>query len=221
MVPSTLGPEISVCVRSLNTPFSSSPIALARSSTEGRVFLGWLPFLSWVISGLLEGVESLADAFTASSVSALVLVAWDVLAAAASAWGFFLLSFLLLSDFWDFALLAAGVCSAASRSMCPTMCGPFTSGTTVSTIWLSALRAVLAERFFSWRSCNCSSALLRKLLSALKALFKSSYCLSSSFWLGSLVATGAPFSFKRSVIDCSPTPNSLIALFNLILMQCD
>jgi len=47
----------------------------------------------------------------------------------------------------------------------------------------------------------------------------SSYCLSSSFWLGSLLATGAPFSFRRSVIDCKPTPNSLIALFNLILMQ--
>ena len=39
MVPSTLGPASSGLLRSLNTPSSSSPMALARSSTEG--FTRW------------------------------------------------------------------------------------------------------------------------------------------------------------------------------------
>ena len=180
----------------------------------------------WVIGCGLE-VELSAWAFTASSSTPVLTAASGVFAAvAALACGLFTLlagaslasAFVFLLSFW-FLPVCFLLFPAVSRSIWPTMCGPFTSGTAISTTLSSAFLALLAERFFSWRSCMRSSALSRRFLSALKAFLSNSYCLSSSFWLGSLLATGAPFSFKRSVIDCSPTPNSLIALFNLILMQ--
>ena len=106
------------------------------------------------------------------------------------------------------------------KSMCPTsvMRGRRFSGTVVfiSSVGADGLGArVLFVGFL--RSFIIFSALLRRSLSAPNSFFSRSYCSSVTFSLGNALISN-PFFCRKSTTVCSPTLNSLITLFSLMLI---
>ena len=219
MVPSTFGPVISVCVCSLNTPSSSSPMAFALSSTLGLAGLA-----GFSRSGLGCAV-CCAGCFGSSTCAA--GASGFVCATCSGSLGSFGCAFGSAGfgfSGWvsaGFSVVLGLFCASSSMRPSSFTLGRISSGTTVSTISGSGLLPFFcAGRFFSCRLCIISSALFRRSLSAPNSCRSISYSSSLSFWFGSPV-TATPFLLRKSVSVCSPTPNSLIALFSLIFMRVD
>ena len=221
MVPSTFGPVTSTFVWSLNTPSCSSPIALARSSTEG-FSLCFLP------SAGLAGAGAASDSALDSPVATVSALGAGAGAGSGAGSG-------------SGAGVGSGVAGAGTGSSCSagagagvgagaglglrstvpltTTLGRSSSGTVVSIISAAAAAFFCAFSFsFSFcRSWKSFSASFFRSLSLPNSLRSSSYCASSIFSLGEAF-TLWPFLAKKSTTVCRPTLNSLITLFSLILI---